>query len=513
MDGPRRILLIEDDAADAARIGAWLTAMGPRLCLWDHAPDLTRGREMLAGLKPDAILLDLTLPEAHGTDAMRALGRWSDLAAIVTLGESGGSASIEAGAQDHLFKGGIDERAFGERLENAIVRHRQRRGLRTQIDLLNGILGTIPEAVLAVGPDGTVRICNESARALLDFASAPAAALGPLRMEPGLLDRAARGEAIDALRIRCGGNHHGERRDYVATLRPVQVADVDLGGLVILRDETREREIDEQLFALNETLARSLEERTDALRVAEDANRLKMKFLEAVSHELRTPLTPILGFTRLLLRRPARELAVEDQETLELIYDNANRLLRVVDSMLDFQALQRQNMSLDLAPTALPSLLADIAQAGRSALVGSPVQVVVEVDAETPEIVMCDGRRLAQILHRLVQNAVAHTHRGEIRLFTRWSAGHLTLGVRDTGGGIAPEHQARIFLAFYQVDPGTGPAHGVGLGLAYAQLLANAMGGTIHVRSELGRGAEFTLDLPAEEVDVNSQDAGVEVRP
>jgi signal transduction histidine kinase len=507
------VLLIEDDDADAQRIGSWLAHLGSRRCLWDWARDLTSARALLAGLKPDLILVDLTLPEASGLDVLRALGPWLELSAVVTLDargtdpDSAAPSPIEAGAQDHLVKGVTDEATFHERVQNALERHRVHRGLRTQVDLLNGILSTIPEAVLAVAADGTVRICNASARALLDFASGPAAALGPLRAEPTLLERAARGDSIDELPIRCGGAH-GERRDFVATVRPVQTETNDLGGLVILRDATQQREIDDHIKALNADLANSLEERTDALRVAEDANRLKMKFLEAVSHELRTPLTPILGFTRLLLRRPTQELAPEDQETLELIYDNANRLLRVVDSMLDFQALQRHSMSLDLAPTALPSLVADVAQTARSSLGGGPVQVVVEIAEGTPELLVCDGRRLGQILHRLVQNAVAHTHRGEIRIFARWTAARLTVGVRDTGVGIAPEHQARIFMAFYQVDPGTGPAHGVGLGLAYAQLLANAMGGSIQVSSEPGRGAEFTVDIPAPRVELDAEASG-----
>lgn len=368
MDGPRRVLLIEDDDADAQRIGSWLAHVGSRRCLWDWARDLTSARALLAGLKPDLILVDLTLPEANGLDVMRALGPWLELSAVITLdvprADPGAPSTVAAGAQDHLVKGVVDEATFHERVENALERHRVHRGLRTQVELLNGILSTIPEAVLAVAADGTVRICNASARALLDFASGPAAALGPLRAEPALLERAARGDSIDELAIRCGGAH-GERRDFVATVRPVQSEATDLGGLVILRDATQQREIDDHIKALNADLANSLEERTDALRVAEDANRVKMKFLEAVSHELRTPLTPILGFTRLLMRRPTQELAPEDLETLELIYDNANRLLRVVDSMLDFQALQRHSMSLDLAPTALPSLLADVAQTAR----------------------------------------------------------------------------------------------------------------------------------------------------
>ena len=196
-------------------------------------------------------------------------------------------------------------------------------------------------------------------------------------------------------------------------------------------------------------------------------------------------------------------MAPEDRETLELVYDNANRLLRVVDGILDFQALQRRTMTIDPAPTALAPLLAEVAQSARAALTGGPVQVVVDTDPNVPEIVMCDGRRLAQIAHRLMENAVAHTERGEIRVIARWEDGRLRFAVRDTGVGIASEHQSRIFLAFYQVDPGTGPGHGVGLGLAYGQLLAQAMGGTIQVQSELGRGSEFTVEVPAPRPDAS----------
>ncbi len=336
----------------------------------------------------------------------------------------------------------------------------------------------------------------------------PAAALGPLRAEPSLLDRAARGEAIDELRHPLRWRAPGERRDYVATVRPVQAEDIDLGGLVILRDATQQREIDDHIKALNADLANSLEERTDALRVAEDANRVKMKFLEAVSHELRTPLTPILGFTRLLMRRPT-----PGTRRRRIRRPSSSSTTTPTGCCGSWTACSISRPSSGTTcpwisrPRRCPRCLADVAQDGAVGAGRVPVQVVVEIAERTPELLVCDGRRLGQILHRLVQNAVAHTHRGEIRIFARWAAGRLTVGVRDTGSGIAPEHQARIFLAFYQVDPGTGPAHGVGLGLAYAQLLANAMGGSIHVKSELGRGAEFTLDLPATQVEVDG-DAG-----
>jgi signal transduction histidine kinase len=136
---------------------------------------------------------------------------------------------------------------------------------------------------------------------------------------------------------------------------------------------------------------------------------------------------------------------------------------------------------------------------------GAPVEVLVEIDSAAPEILVLDGRRLNQILHRLMQNAVAHTTRGEIRFRVRWENQRLSIAVQDTGCGIAPEHQTRIFLAFYQVDPGTGPAHGVGLGLAYAQLLAHAMGGAIQVHSQPGQGATFTVDVPAPLVESEPQ--------
>lgn len=505
MDGPLRILIIEDRPAEADRLGALLTKAAGRACMWDGARDLTHARQALSGLKPDAILLDTTLPEANGVEALRALGAWTEQSAVLTLGTAestpDGLPFLAAGAQDHLDPERLDAPTLWARIRFAVERHRKQRALRTQVDVLSGIVSTIPEAVLVVAPDGSVRLCNPGARALLDFAAGPEAALGPLRSDPSLLDRAATGETVDDLHITCGGRNPGEKRHYAATLRPVRAGDQDIGGLIVLRDETHQPDVETQVLALNDDLARSLDERTGALRLAEDANRLKTKFLEAVSHELRTPLTPILGFTRLLLRRPTHELAPEDQETLELIYDNANRLLRVVDSMLDFQALQRHAMALDLAPTAIPSLVADVAQAARSSLRGAPVDVTVDLDPAAPEILVVDGRRLNQILHRLMQNAVAHTQQGEIRFVVRWVAGRLTIGVHDTGCGIAPEHQARIFLAFYQVDPGMGPAHGVGLGLAYAQLLANAMGGTIQVQSRLGQGATFTVDVPAPRVE------------
>ncbi|MBM4362190.1 MAG: response regulator, partial [Deltaproteobacteria bacterium] len=224
MNGPLRILIIEDRPAEADRLGALLTQAAGRACIWDRAPDLTHARQALSGLNPDAILLDTTLPEANGVEALRALGPWTELSAVLTLGSAestpDGLPFLAAGAQDHLDAAALDAPTLWTRIRYAVERHHRQRVLHTKIDVLNGILSTIPEAVLVVAPDGSIRLCNPGARALLDFAAGPEAALGPLRSEPSLLDRAALGETVDDLRITCPYGSPGQQRHYAATLRP-----------------------------------------------------------------------------------------------------------------------------------------------------------------------------------------------------------------------------------------------------------------------------------------------------
>lgn len=503
MDSTTRVLVI---APAGAATDAVLRRVQAGACAVTHVASLEAAREALDRRpRPEAVLIDLDLPEAPGLGALRALGRAVDQVAVLTFSTEAddprGDEAIAVGAQDHLGPESLSVPGLCRLLRRAVERQRTHRGLRGQVEALHAVLETIPEAVLGVASDGAVRLCNRAARALLDFAAGPEAVLGPLRADAELLDRAARGENHDALPVPCGGPEPGQIRHFLATLRPLRFNDTEDGGLIVLRDVTAHREVDARIQALNAELAASLAERSEALRVAEEANRVKLKFLEAVSHELRTPLTPILGFSRLLLRRPAQPLAAEDQETIELISENAHRLLAVVDSMLDFQALQRRAQDVETAPTALASLLSALAASTREALADAPVHVITDIHADVPEIVLCDGRRLEQILQRLLKNAVAHTTQGEIRVRVWWQPDRLTISVRDTGVGISPEHQARIFYAFYQVDPGTGPAHGVGLGLPYAQVLAQSMGGSIQVQSQLGRGAEFIVELPAARVD------------
>jgi signal transduction histidine kinase/DNA-binding NarL/FixJ family response regulator len=251
----------------------------------------------------------------------------------------------------------------------------------------------------------------------------------------------------------------------------------------------------ETLRALN-TRERQLQA---AMATAERASRAKSTFLAHMSHELRTPLNAVLGFAELLHGRlPA---AGEQREWSASILRGGRHLKRLIDDSLDLAAIEAGRMQIVPADVDLPALLEEIA-----ASLGPPARekglgFALLLAEDLPRSLRLDPLRLRQILLNLVGNAIKYTERGAVRLHaeTRHDAGgspRLRLCVEDTGPGIPARAQERLFRPYEQLRPGQP---GSGLGLAITRELVTLMGGTIHLASREGRGAAFSVELPAVE--------------
>jgi signal transduction histidine kinase/CheY-like chemotaxis protein len=236
---------------------------------------------------------------------------------------------------------------------------------------------------------------------------------------------------------------------------------------------------------------------------AQAASQAKSDFLATISHEIRTPLNSILGFASLVADDP--ELSPENRRRLDLVGRAGRSLAEIVGDLLDFAKVEAGRLDLTLTPTSPAALLRDTVAiiapeaAAKGLYLRTAFEAAGEGDVDQP--LALDETRLRQVLLNLLANALKFTSEGgvTIKLAVGPAPGVLRFEVVDTGIGIAPEVQARLFQRFSQADSSISRSYGgTGLGLAISRALINRMGGAIGVESQLGQGARFWITLAAE---------------
>ena len=244
-----------------------------------------------------------------------------------------------------------------------------------------------------------------------------------------------------------------------------------------------------------------IQRRTDELRRARDeavaASSAKSAFLANMSHEIRTPLTSIIGFAELLL---TRDVAADEKEAaVRTIIRNGRHLLDVINDILDLSKIETGQVELERIDIDLPILLRDLVTLVAGRAEEKSLEFAVEPHLPLPARFAGDPVRLKQILLNLCSNAIKFTQRGSVRISVRYQADPpaLLFTVSDTGIGMTPEQQSRLFQPFVQADVSTTRRYGgTGLGLYLSNQLAAALGARIRVRSEPGKGSRFQLVLP-----------------
>lgn len=354
-----------------------------------------------------------------------------------------------------------------EELERTV--HRQQ----IEASKTQALIESVDDGVVVVDSAGQVTLVNASAERILARPREQLLGLSLSELGESL------GESIlpwvRAMQEWLGGDiSHEERivageRTIGAILSPIQLGGATQGLVSVLRDVTRDVEI----------------------------NRAKSEFVSIVSHELRTPMTAMKGYVDLMIGEMAGPLGGEQRSFLKIIRANIDRLVELVNDLLDISHIETGRANLKLARVSLREKVDDVTRTLYTRLSEREHALDVRLPATLPDV-RADANRLTQILTNLIGNAIAYTPPGgRIGVSARADDRFVVVEVSDTGVGVAPEDQQRIFERFYRADnPVVREAKGTGLGLPIVRSLVELHGGRIWLQSEPGRGSTFSFTLP-----------------
>lgn len=456
------VLIIEDNPYDAKIITELFrdikSAEPFRL---SFAETLEKGVAASREGTPDIVLLDLNLPDSYGPDTLgRAERQFSDVPIIVMTGfyeEHLGIELIKQGAQDYLVKGKITGDWLGYSIKYSIERGRIERKLKLREGRLEKILEKSPDGFLVVRRDGRIVFVNPGAEAIFG------------RRRDDLLKHPFSLEA-DTDKIIETELRRLDGRKIPLEIRAVEIPwDAESCRLVILRDLSPVR-----------TLERSRDE-----------------FISMISHELRSPLTVVKESMDLVYDGSVGDVTEKQKEVLKIGRENASRLNRMIDALLNLTKMEAGVMPMDIVKTDLGLLIAETAVEHSYLADGRKIRILKSLP-QAPLFTYCDREKVREVLVNLVSNALKFTPEGgTITLSLRPWEGEALACVEDSGPGIEPDDVPKLFNKFAQVS-GRRPsgAKGTGLGLAISKGMVEMHGGRIWVESQPGKGSKFYIILP-----------------
>jgi PAS domain S-box-containing protein len=452
-------------------------------------------REMLGADVDDIVGTDITV-WVHPEDleefraALRGLERWGRAVVVIRFVRRGGQPFwAEMTSWQVLDEAGraIEVRGFVRRSGE----HGRDELLRALQEQARGVIDSASDAFVSIDEQGLVIDWNPSAEAVFGFSRQDmmghslADTVIPERHRAAHqagLARVVAGEPSRVLRqqVELTALHRdGHEFQIELAVWPMQLGTIRCFNAFV-RDITDRKRAEREL-------ARA---RDEALRASE----VKSQFVATISHEIRTPMNGVIGLSELLLDT---ELDPVQRRYAEGVRDAGSALLSLINDVLDFSKLEAGKLVLEdvvFDPRLLvEQAVALVAQSAAS----REVEFLADADPGLPAAVVADATRVRQVVLNLVSNASKFTHEGEVVVRARPQGDEVRIEVADTGIGIDPDQQSRMFDAFAQADSSTTRRYGgTGLGLAICRRLVDAMGGTLEVRSALGRGSTFWFTFP-----------------
>lgn len=383
--------------------------------------------------------------------------------------------------------------AVAQRLGTFIEQRRLNEALRNSESRIRTIVNTAVDGIITADSHGSIKSFNPAAEKVFGYAAEEVIGKNLKTLMPSPYRDEHDTYLANYLRtgkrkiIGKGREAVARRKDGTTFPMDLAVSEMRLGEermfTGIIRDITERKLAEEELLKAKEA--------------AEKANKAKSEFLANMSHEIRTPMNSIMGFTQLLLDE---ELSASQQEMVETVKGSAERLLRLIDEILDLSKIEADSIVLEEVPFTLDSLVLEANQMVRPGVAEKPVEIRCNLE-EGSQWVMGDPTRVRQVLLNLLANASKFTEQGEILTTVKTLEETkdrvlMEVAVSDTGIGISEDKLDTIFEVFTQADGSTTRKYGgTGLGLTISQRLINMMGGEIKVESRAGKGATFRFSV------------------
>ncbi|HSI59034.1 MAG TPA: response regulator [Ideonella sp.] len=495
---------------------------GARLHLVMHLGELERRtREALFTIAAGTIVLMALV----ALGLLAALQR-SVVRPIAALAQAADRVRTQAAYSHRVPSAGADEVARLGQGFNAMMEAVEDRDveLRRLSALQRTVLDNVGSGIIAVAPDGVVTIFNRAAERMIGYTADEVVG----RLTPAVwhdeaeIARRAReltlelGHTIEPglevffARARRGLPDNGEwriiRKD--GKRLPVQLAltaQHGEGGRItgfvgLAYDLTERKQAEAAQRRHQDELEQTVQQRTAELRLARDAaeaaNQAKSAFLANMSHEIRTPMNAILGMSALALQG---ELAPQQRNYVHKAHASAESLLGIINDILDFSKIEAGKLEVESIAFSLDKVLDNLVNVLAMRAEEAGLELLLDLSPRLPTALVGDPSRLGQVLLNLGNNAVKFTERGEVTVAVQVLTGdaasvQLHFEVRDTGIGMGPDVQQRLFQPFTQADASTSRRYGgTGLGLAISRHLVRLMGGELQVDSGPGRGSRFSF--------------------
>jgi signal transduction histidine kinase/DNA-binding response OmpR family regulator len=532
-----RVLLVEDNDDDALLIAESLS--GTTISL-ERAEGLSTALARLNPEKFDAVLLDLSLPDAWGLDTIRRLRVHAAAVPIVVLtglnDEEVAMRAVEEGAQDYLVKGQADGHLLARSLRYAIQRHRSEENLKERNrELL--ILQKISETILGslgikavlekileetMASDsfdlGNIRLLDHTGEMLEVVASRgyryADSAVGHRALarttesrQSKFGERLFREPCVEEQLQQCPG-YRTLKKEGVQSfiIVPIRAGGEVLGTLQLASRTPRKFNPEE--VNLLQTIGNQLgiavqkaqlhEETVRQALELERANQLQADFTAMIAHDLRSPLMNIMGVAEVMVAEMFGSITKEQRKWLGRIQSNSQSLVDLVSDFLDVSKLESGYIDLSKEAVNLTGLIQKNVDSYRVVALNKRISIQDAVDP-SPIAIHADPRRVEQVLSNLISNAIKFTREdGEVEVGAALDEARVKIWVRDNGVGIAADQIGRLFEKYRQGDNVKHSNHrGTGLGLVICKMIVEAHGGRIWVESFEGKGTTFFFSLPA----------------